>query len=106
LPAPRIAIHIFRDGANASLLLEDNGIGILPNTLEHIFEPFFTTKPDIGTGIGLWVTREIVEKNGGRMSAVSGDLPNGMRTRFQIDLPLATAGAAFSKSRRDIPIAS
>jgi PAS domain S-box-containing protein len=47
------------------LVIEDDGPGVPAENLERIFEPFFTTKKDVGTGLGLWVTREIVERHGG-----------------------------------------
>jgi signal transduction histidine kinase len=78
-------------GQKAVLLVEDNGDGIAPGHLERIFEPFFSTKDEVGTGIGLWVTKEIAEKNGARVSAESGDLGNGIRTRFRVEFPLANA---------------
>jgi PAS domain S-box-containing protein len=45
--------------------LADNGCGMSPDVQRRIFAPFFTTKVDIGTGIGLWVTKGLVEKHGG-----------------------------------------
>jgi PAS domain S-box-containing protein len=90
-PNPLVTIHITRRPDSALVLVEDNGSGIPATQLARIFEPFFTTKEDVGTGIGLWVTKELVEKNGGHISVESGDLPCGMKTRFSIELPLATA---------------
>ena len=85
-----IAIRIQQDGASAvQLIVEDSGTGIDPAALPRIFEPFFTTKDDIGTGIGLWVTRELVESNGGRINAESGTLLHGVKTRFTIEFPAA-----------------
>jgi PAS domain S-box-containing protein len=85
---PCVAIHITSAGEKAVLTLEDNGTGIAADALPRIFDPFFTTKADVGTGIGLWVTRELVESNQGSITAESGDLGNGMRTRFSIEFPL------------------
>ncbi len=47
------------------LLIEDDGPGVADEHRERIFEPFFTTKQDVGTGLGLWVSREIIERHGG-----------------------------------------
>jgi signal transduction histidine kinase len=44
----------------------DNGTGIEPDALKRVFEPFFTTKPD-GTGLGLAVTKKIIEGHGGTL---------------------------------------
>ncbi len=40
-------------------IIRDNGVGIRQEHLAQIFEPFFTTKRDVGTGIGLWVTKTV-----------------------------------------------
>ncbi len=61
----------------------DTGPGIAADALERIFEPFFTTKPD-GTGLGLAVTRKIVEAHGG-MLTVESELGNG--TTVVVKLP-------------------
>jgi PAS domain S-box-containing protein len=74
--------------AVAVITVEDNGQGIPTHHLHRIFDPFFTTKQDVGTGIGLWVTRELVESNGGLITAVSGELGGGVRTRLRVELPL------------------
>jgi signal transduction histidine kinase len=88
-----IAIHIAREENKAVLLVEDNGAGIDQEHLPRIFEAFFSTKEEVGTGIGLWVTRELVEKNGGHIFAQSssqpGELPSGATTQFRIEFPLA-----------------
>jgi signal transduction histidine kinase len=84
-----IAIDVSADSEYATIEVRDNGIGIPPENLKHIFEPFFTTKPDVGTGIGLWVTRELVEKSGGDIEVKTDGLPDGFRTAFRIQLPLA-----------------
>ena len=88
----RIAIHICREDPHAVLLVDDNGAGIPDHNLARIFEPFFSTKEEVGTGIGRWITRELVEKNGGRVLAESRDLPPGVTTRFRIELPLSAVG--------------
>jgi signal transduction histidine kinase len=89
VPGPILAVQIAAGPESTRLIIEDNGRGIPPSALDRIFEPFFTTKHNVGTGIGLWVTRELVQSNGGRIHAESGDLLDGMRTRFQIEFPRA-----------------
>ncbi len=62
----------------------------IPTHLPRIFEAFFSTKEEVGTGIGLWVTRELVEKNGGRIYAHSStekSLPSGASTQFRVEFP-------------------
>jgi PAS domain S-box-containing protein len=86
----RIRIRIAREGEKAVLEVEDNGEGIDPTHLPRIFEAFFSTKEEVGTGIGLWVTRELVEKNGGRIyarSSTDGPLPSGASTQFRVEFP-------------------
>ncbi len=85
----RIRLTLAASGPHAIFCVEDTGSGIAPDHLARIFEPFFSTKEEVGTGIGLWVTRELVEKNGGHISVESDGLPNGLRTRFRVDFPLA-----------------
>jgi two-component system, NtrC family, sensor kinase len=63
----------------------DIGVGIEPEHLEEIFDPFFTTKkPGEGTGLGLSVSRSIIEKHGGRITVVS-EPDKG--TTFSVHLP-------------------
>jgi PAS domain S-box-containing protein len=54
-------------GMGVELKIEDNGPGIPAEHRAHIFEPFFTTKKDVGTGLGLWVSKEITERHGGNI---------------------------------------
>ncbi|HYG99758.1 MAG TPA: PAS domain S-box protein [Terriglobales bacterium] len=64
--------------------IADNGAGINSQHLKRIFEPFFTTKEAIGTGLGLWVTKELVNKHEGRIRVRSRV---GKGTVFSIWLP-------------------
>jgi len=84
-----LSIKLRQENNSAIIQIEDNGVGINDADIRRIFEPFFSTKPDVGTGIGLWVTRELVEKSGGTISVRSGDLPGGMKTSFRVEFPLA-----------------
>jgi signal transduction histidine kinase len=49
------------------ITIADTGSGITPEHQRNLFQPFFTTKADVGTGLGLWITRGIVDKHGGLM---------------------------------------
>ncbi len=55
-------------GLVAELIVEDSGPGIAPDNTSRIFDPFFTTKKDVGTGLGLWVSQEIVGRHGGTVT--------------------------------------
>ncbi len=73
-------------GRSIRLLIADTGSGIPQSSLKTIFEPFFTTKEVVGTGLGLWVTKQIVEKHGARIQVRSKP---GLGTVFAIDFPAA-----------------
>ena len=69
------------------LKIEDNGPGIAPENLKRIFEPFFTTKKDVGTGLGLWVCKEIAERHGGSVYAHSLSENGSKGAVFTVILP-------------------
>lgn len=68
--------------------LTDNGSGIREDHIEKVFEPFFTTKGDTGTGIGLWVVKQLVEKRGGEVTVSSNTETGSSGTTISIFLPL------------------
>jgi signal transduction histidine kinase len=81
----RITIILESVGDEAALTVRDTGEGIPRENLGRIFEPFFTTKsPDEGTGLGLFVTRGIIEKLGG---AVNVESRIGHGSSFCVRLP-------------------
>jgi PAS domain S-box-containing protein len=57
--------------AGAIVTIADNGTGIPEEIRAHLFQPFFTTKGERGTGLGLWVSRGIINKHGGMISLQS-----------------------------------
>jgi PAS domain S-box-containing protein len=62
--SPRVVLRLFRENGRAVLTISDNAGGVPPEIIDRIFDPYFTTKgPDRGTGIGLFMSRTIVEKN-------------------------------------------
>ncbi|HNX20435.1 MAG TPA: ATP-binding protein [Acidobacteriota bacterium] len=68
--------------------VEDHGSGIAAETLKTLFEPFTTTKPG-GSGLGLYISHDIVKRHGGRL-AVSSEPGRG--TTFTVELPLENHG--------------
>ena len=62
----RPAVEAKRSGVRVDV--EDNGAGISPETRARLFTPFVTTKEERGTGLGLWVSRSIVEKHRGTIT--------------------------------------
>jgi signal transduction histidine kinase len=56
-------------------------------TIKQIFEPFFTTKGTIGTGLGLWVCKQLVDKNGGSIKVRSNTQGKRRGTTFSIVFP-------------------
>ncbi len=69
------------------LTIADSGDGIAPEHRPKLFEPFFTTNKDVGTGLGLWVSRGIVERHGGRIRFKSRIIPGQSGTVFTVFLP-------------------
>jgi PAS domain S-box-containing protein len=80
------------DGKALRLSVEDDGPGIAPENMTSIFEPFFTTKKDVGTGLGLWVSREIVDRHGGSIKVVSPKGNGSSGSIFNVFLPISGDG--------------
>lgn len=76
-------------GDGIQIVVRDSGAGIRQENVEKIFEPFFTTKGETGTGIGLWVAKQLVEKRGGRISVASSMERGSSGTTITIFIPFA-----------------
>jgi PAS domain S-box-containing protein len=76
-------------GDGMQIIIRDSGTGISRANLERVFEPFFTTKGDRGTGIGLWVAKQLVERRGGQISIASSTEKGTSGTSLTINIPLA-----------------
>jgi signal transduction histidine kinase len=95
----RIDLAVVRRAGGVEVRVRDNGSGISPENAARLFQPYFTTKKH-GTGLGLFVTRQLVAEHGG---TVTFESRVGEGTTFRVFLPLdaadgaeklATAGAA------------
>ncbi len=73
-----------------TLTVSDTGVGIAPNDLLRVFDAFFTTRSTVGTGIGLFVTKQFVEGHGGQLSITSKKDATNHGTTIRIFLPLHT----------------
>jgi two-component system NtrC family sensor kinase len=77
------------DDDHVVITIEDNGVGIPEGLLPGLFEPFVTTKQDKGVGLGLAISKRIVESHGGE---IAGTSTLGKGTTFTITLPLSARG--------------
>jgi len=97
------AFEVVDDGGNVSIVtrpkdsdtlqvvITDDGCGMTPEQVEHIFQPFFTSGKESGTGLGLYITHEIVSKNLGGSITVESE--QGKGTTFTVELYRGISGA-------------
>jgi signal transduction histidine kinase len=83
-----ISLRLRKCGSQVELFVADNGHGMAPEHVERLFEPFFTTKQDRGTGLGLALSKKIIERHAGTISVRSSHLPRRNGTTFKISLPV------------------
>ena len=84
---PEISISVEFLGGNLVIKISDNGAGMTDEVKQKLYENFFTTKPaGEGTGLGMSITRDIIEnKHGGKISFVS---EKGKGTEFKFEIPV------------------
>jgi two-component system sensor histidine kinase RegB len=86
--ASDIRVQLSRTGEDLRLTVADNGVGVPEPLQNRIGEPFFTTKgPGRGSGLGLYLARHVVERQGGEMEVVSAE---GRGTQVVLTMPEAT----------------
>jgi PAS domain S-box-containing protein len=95
-PGGRVDVDVAREGHEAVLRVTDTGVGIAPDMLPRVFEPFAQAaqsmdRPAGGLGIGLTLSRRLVELHGGTLTAAS-DGP-GLGAQFTVRLPAQTTAA-------------
>lgn len=80
-----------RPGQSGVLVnVHDNGPGIPDEHLPRLFEPFFSTKKELGAGLGLWMTREIIQRHGGSIEVRTNTDHDSHGSCFSVFLPMGT----------------
>ena len=91
-----VQLHSRVDGERVVVEVTDSGAGVPLDLRERIFEPFFTTKPPgSGTGLGLTMARQIIERHGGILDV--RETPGG--TLFHIEVPMRAQGGQSQRQR-------
>jgi signal transduction histidine kinase len=95
----RVIVRIEDRGPSVRFSVSDEGIGIPPNQQTRVFDKFYRLDPDLtrgvgGTGLGLYICRELVRRMSGRISLVSSP---GEGSTFVVDLPAAPRSDASSR---------
>ena len=80
----QIGLSAKEDGGMTEIKVRDNGHGMNDEVLRHLFEPFYSTKGDLGNGLGLYISYEIVERHGGSLIVKS---QVGIGTEIRVRLP-------------------
>jgi PAS domain S-box-containing protein len=80
-----VEVRVAHEEDVVEIAVSDTGSGISEANRKHLFEPFFTTKAVVGTGLGLWVSKGIVEKHGG---GISVDEAAGVGTTVRVRVPV------------------
>lgn len=83
----RVSIDLQKTDSRVRISIRDSGPGLSEEQQEHLFETFYTTKPS-GTGLGLAVTRTLLEKMGATIQYVHNEHPSVNGAHFQIELPV------------------
>ncbi len=92
----KITIAAHQENGKVFIDVQDTGSGIPQDKIKQLFNPFFTTKdPGKGTGLGLFIVRQVIEKNGGRIYLKETHV--GAGTTFRIEFPAAVNQEAKAK---------
>jgi signal transduction histidine kinase len=95
----QLVIRTERDeGDRVRLIVQDEGIGLDPRTMDKLFETFYTTKSD-GMGIGLSVSRSIIENHHGRLWATPN---NGPGATFSFSIPRSSESSTNADGNRGL----
>ncbi len=86
-PRPESGLAMTESSKQIIITISDTGPGIPPDKLEYVFRPFYTTKEE-GTGLGLYITQQLVEKIGGKILVCAHPRPGAI---FAITLPMRSS---------------
>jgi len=92
------------DGGAVLLSIQDDGPGIAATNRDRLFEPFFTTKEGSGYGLGLWTTKGIVERHGGRIQVNYEGGDSSTSTTFNVILPINKSFGPFCLNKVDVAL--
>ena len=81
------------------VVIRDSGTGIAEENLRRVFEPFFTTKGELGTGIGLWVAKQLITRRGGQIAIASETTPKHSGTTVTIYIPFVYSSGSKPEER-------
>ena len=91
-----------RGTAGVRVTVADSGHGMPKHVRDRIFDPFFTTKEDTGTGLGLWVSSEILRNHASTVSVRSSQIGGRSGTVFSVFLPHSVAARSAPDPADDL----
>jgi len=97
-PPRQLTVDTWVQDGNVSVAVGDNGKGVAPEIAQRLFRPFATTKGRRGTGLGLYISRQIAREAGGDLGLTA---PPGFGARFVLSLPVAASSAPASAPSTD-----
>ena len=89
-----LSLRIRKGSDGVHLVIADNGHGIKAEHLDRVFEPFFTTREESGNGLGLALSRKVIEDHGGKICVRSCVREGRQGTVFKISLPYGASSTA------------
>ncbi len=95
-----LTLKSWSEGDRALLSVADTGIGMTDEVISRLFEPFYTTKREAGTGLGLSVSKRIIEEHGGEIRVTSRP---GLGSVFTVSLPYSDAPTEASPPEASPP---
>ena len=82
-----LSVKDVRSGGGIMLTIQDDGAGISAENLPRVFDAFFTTRSTVGTGIGLFIAKQLVEGHGGQIEIESKNDVENHGTTVRVLLP-------------------